>query len=85
MYIPLLSKIDPELITICDNSIKHAKELIEKWLSNGMLKIIVGVVFISRKLMELIFLLPKDWFSHRDLKLKNVNKRARQLQLTYAI
>jgi len=38
MYLPILSKIRPELITICDNSIKHARELIEKWLSEGMLK-----------------------------------------------
>lgn len=38
MYLPVLNKINPELITICDNSIKHAKELTEKWLSDGMLK-----------------------------------------------
>lgn len=38
MYIPILNKIRPELITICDNSIKHAKELTEKWLCEGMLE-----------------------------------------------
>jgi len=38
MYIPILNKIRPEFITICDNSIKHAEDLTEKWLSEGMLK-----------------------------------------------
>lgn len=38
MYIPLLDKIRPELITICDDSIKHAKKLTQKYLSEGMLK-----------------------------------------------
>lgn len=38
MYLPILNKVNPEIITICDNSIKHAKELTEKWLSEGMLK-----------------------------------------------
>ncbi|MHA1405706.1 MAG: SDH family Clp fold serine proteinase [Candidatus Helarchaeota archaeon] len=38
MYLPLLQKLNMELIIMCHNSIAHAKELTEKWLSEGMLK-----------------------------------------------
>ena len=38
MYYPILSKIEPEYISICLNSIKHAKELAEAYLKNGMLQ-----------------------------------------------
>ncbi|MCK4615064.1 MAG: hypothetical protein KAU14_09695 [Thermoplasmata archaeon] len=38
MYLPILDKIEPELISICANSIEHAKEMAEKWLGKGMLK-----------------------------------------------
>lgn len=60
MYLPVLNKIRPELITICDNSIEHAKELTEKWLSEGMLKDDEGQAKeVARLLCE-----GKDYKSH---------------------
>jgi len=38
MYVPILNKLSPEIISVCDASIQHSKELVEKWLREGMLK-----------------------------------------------
>ncbi len=38
MYIGTLSRIAPELISICQSAIDESKATAEKWLTNGMLK-----------------------------------------------
>lgn len=38
MYMPILRKIDPEIITISENSIAHSKSIVETWLKEGMLE-----------------------------------------------
>ncbi len=38
MYLPVLNKIKPELISVCQNAIDHSKDLAERWLKENMLK-----------------------------------------------
>jgi len=38
MYLPILRKIDPEIITISENSIEHSKSIVENRLKQGMLE-----------------------------------------------
>ena len=37
IYLPMLNKINPELISICQNAIDHSKQVAEKWLLENML------------------------------------------------